>query len=330
MKTRFNILFAILLSALSAATEMQAQSTGSSMAFLELPASARGAALGGNAVSVQAHDPAQFIQNPALLSRADTSVIGLGGMSWLAGTVVAGAQYCNSLGERARYGFSARYVDYGSSPLTMPDATQAGTFSSKDMAAGVSCSYGFTDHLDGGVTGNVICSHYYQMTQVSVGVDLGLLYTEETRGLSMGIAARNLGGQVKAFENEFQKLPFNLCAGISWKMEHAPMRFTLSMDQLTRWDRDDFLFADDSRAGFGEMLKRHTAIGAELLLGESFYVAAGCNLRTRAELSSPGNRSLTGFSFGTGARLNRFSFDVAMGRYQVSTSSILMNFSFRI
>jgi len=323
-------LIAAFVSALSFCPAANAQSTGSSMAFLELPQSAHGAALGGMQVSLPTGSPSDFIQNPALLSMSDAGTIGIGGMSWLESAVVAGAQYCNSLGQRGAYAFSAMYVGYGTQDMTLPDASQCGTFSSKDMEVGATYSYRLADRLSGGITGKFISSRYASLTQVSVGVDLGLHYTIPEKGLDLGLAARNMGGQIKAFENSFQKLPFNLSAGLSWKMQYAPLRFTVTADELTRWGKSDFLFEDSKDPGFTEMLKRHLAIGADIMITDNFYIAMGCNLRTRAELSADGSRSFTGMSAGTGLKLSRMGFDISMGRYQVSGSSVLMNFAFRI
>lgn len=330
MKRLRDLFFSGLALCICVLSEANAQSLGSSFEFLRLPVSAHSSSLGGYVVSAPDHNPSQFLSNPALLSSVDTRMIGLNAMSWLSGTVVAGAQFSDVMGKGGRYAFNARYIDYGKSVRTTPDGTETGTFNSKDMAVGVSCSYMLADGLSGGVTGNMICSHYASMTSVAVGVDLGLLYTVPGDEVFLGLAAMNLGGQVKAFENEFQKLPFDLCAGVTWKLSHAPLRLTMTMDNLTHWKKSDFYFAATDNSGFGGILKRHVSFGADVMLTDRFYVAAGCNLRNRAELSGDGRRSLTGFSLGTGLRLSKFSFDLSIGKYQVSQSSLICNFAFTI
>ncbi len=307
-----------------------AQSLQSSMEFLKLPVSAHQAALGGQAISAQDGSASQFLSNPALLSSVKSGITGLNAMTWIGNTVIAGAQYGHSLGERSMYGLAARYVNYGSSNQTLPDATVIGTFSSKDMAVGVSYSYMFTDNLSGGVTGNLIFSHYSSMTQAAVGIDLGLYWNNPDNGVSLAVAARNFGGQIKAFENEFQKMPFDLTAGISWNMENSPLRLTATLDGLTDWKEEDFYFSGEQKNSKGQIFRRHISFGADFMLTDRLYIAGGCNLRTRDELAGGDRKGLTGFSFGTGLRLNMLSFDLSMGRYQVSHSSIIMNFAFTI
>ena len=143
-------------------------------------------------------------------------------------------------------------------------------------------------------------------------------------------AADNIDGQIKAFENTFQKLPFDICAGLTWKPAHAPLRFTLSCDNLTRWSAQDFYFAQDDEKSFSEILKRHISLGADINLTDRFYVAMGCNMRTRAEMAGKGSKGFTGMTLGTGIRLGRVMFDVSYGKYQVSESSLICNFAFNI
>ena len=309
---------------------LRAQSLESSFEFLKLPLSAHSSSLDGHAVSLAESDPALFIQNPALLTAVDRRLLGLNAMTWFSGTTIAGAQFCNMFDERSVYAFNARYVNYGKMPETTADGTVTGTFRAKDMALGATYTYLLTDNLSGGITGNFICSRYGSMTSIAIGVDLGLHYSIPDQGISIGLAATNLGGQIKAFENTFQKLPFDLAASVAFRLNHAPLRFVVSMDNLTRWNKTDFYFAENADAGFGEILKRHLSLGVDILLTERFYIAAGLNMRNRIELAGEGKKGLTGITLGTGLRIGRIMFDLSYGKYQVSESSLICNFAFNI
>ena len=328
MKKILQTIAAIVI--LTGTGNLRAQSLESSFEFLKLPVSAHSSSLGGHAVSTADPDPALFIQNPALLNAIDKRQLALNAMTWFSGTTIAGVQYCNLFDDRSSYAFNARYVNYGKMDETQADGTRTGTFQAKDMAVGISYSYMLTDNLSGGVSGNLICSRYASKTSVAIGVDLGLLYVVPEEGFSAGLAATNLGGQIKAFENTFQKMPFDVCAGVTWKPAHAPLRFTLSMDNLTRWNASDFYFTDDENKGFGQILKRHLSFGIDIMPTDNFYIAAGLNMRNRIELGGNGSKGLTGMTIGTGLRLKRVLFDISYGKYQVSESSLICNFGFNI
>lgn len=325
-----NLLTITLASILIGANTIQAQSLESSFQFLKLPVSAHNSSLGGRVVSVCDPDPALYISNPALLSANGTRILGLSAMTWFSGTTVAGAQFSNVFDSRSHYAFNGRYVSYGKMQETQADGTVTGTFTAKDISIGATWSYMLTDNLSGGLTGNLITSRYGSMNSVAIGVDIGLLYNNTDKGISIGLAATNLGGQIKAFENTFQKLPFDLCAGITWKPAHAPLRFTVSMDNLTRWNASDFYFTEGASQGFGEILKRHISIGVDINLTERLYVAMGFNLRAREELAEKGSKGLTGITLGTGLKIGRIMFDLSYGKYQVSESSLICNFAFNI
>jgi hypothetical protein len=325
-----NLLTAVLASFLTVAGAARAQSLESSFEFLKLPVAAHSSSLGGHVVSLYEPGSAMYIGNPALLSANESRLVGFNVMTWFSGTTVAGAQFTDLFDERSRYAFNARYVSYGKMKETTADGTVTGTFTAKDISVGATWAYMLTDNLSGGVTGNMITSRYGSMTSVAIGVDLGLLYNNPDKGFTIGLAATNLGGQIKAFENTFQKLPFDVCAGVTWKPQHAPLRFTVSMDNLTRWDADDFYFEQDAAKGFGEILKRHISLGVDLNLTDRFYIAYGCNLRNREELAQKGSKGFTGMTIGTGLRVGRIMFDVSYGKYQVSESSLICNFAFNI
>lgn len=311
-------------------TAVNAQSLESSFEFLKLPVSAHSASLGGHVVSVEDPDPTLFLSNPALLTNNTERTLGLNAMSWFSGTTVTGAQFCNRFDERSVWAAHARYVNYGRMDQTNGIGEKTGTFTAKDMALGLSWAYMLTNQLSGGVTANVISSRYASMTSVAIGVDLGLYYTDPDNNISAGLALTSMGGQIKAFENTLQKLPVDLCAGITWSPEHAPLRFTVSMDNLTHWNSEDFYFAQDQNATFSEILKRHISAGMDLNLTERFHISAGCNLKNRSELAGQGSRGFTGFTLGTGLRLGRVTFEVSYGKYQVSESSLICNFAFNI
>ena len=77
-------------------------------------------------------------------------------------------------------------------------------------------------------------------------------------------------------------------------------------------------------------------VGAELLLGDNLWLGGGYNARrademkisngTEGEESSHG----AGFSFGGGINLERFHLNVAYGKYHVSSSSLMLNVSYRL
>jgi hypothetical protein len=210
-------------------------------------------------------------------------------------------------------------MDYGSMKETTADNQDLGTFSARDIALGGTFAYALTNTISGGVTAKVVSSHIAGYSSLAVGIDLGANYYNEAHELSISAVARNLGGQVKAYDDEFDRIPFDLQVGATKRIGHSPLRFSATLSRLTDWSE-----------GFGH----HLALGADVLLGQNIYVAAGYNFRRAREMKvSDGDGSSAhgaGLSLGAGLNLERFKLHVAYGKYHVSASSILINISYAL
>jgi hypothetical protein len=104
--------------------------------------------------------------------------------------------------------------------------------------------------------------------------------------------------------------------GASWKLNHAPLRFSLTLHNLQRWN---FPYLSDNQQNkepnFFDKAFRHAIIGVEFLPSKNFYVAAAYNHRRAAELSSEGFKSMAGFSFGAGVKISGFQVGFGMANY---------------
>ncbi|MGG6495838.1 UNVERIFIED_CONTAM: DUF3308 domain-containing protein, partial [Bacteroidetes bacterium 56_B9] len=78
-------------------------------------------------------------------------------------------------------------------------------------------------------------SHYDKYSSFAIGVDLGLNYYHQESDFSASLVARNLGGQLKAFEERHEKLPVDVQLGFSKRLSHAPFRLSLTLHDLTHW-----------------------------------------------------------------------------------------------
>lgn len=305
------------------------QTQSSAFGFLELPRSAHEAALGGRSVSVLESDPSLIYSNPAVITEMTGRTIGLNAMTWLAGTTIAGAQFCDLIGERSDYALSARYVSYGVSDETDPSGNECGTFSARDIALAGTYGYRLSDCWSGGVAFRMMYSKYSYYNSFAIAADLGLTYHSPADYFTAGISFTNIGRQTRPFEDIREDVPFNITAGMSLRLAHAPVRITLTLDHLNKWDSEDF-FDPEGELSNGDILMRHMMFGADILFTDQFYATLGYNVRNRAELVSGDKKGLAGFNIGAGMNLERIQFSLSFGKYQVSTSSLLLNFAINI
>lgn len=298
---------------------IQAQESQTAYNFLRLPVSAHAAALGGDNISLVDDDATLIFQNPALINDVSDRTINLNFMTYMEGAKTASAAFLKAAGDRGTWGVTAQYMDYGSMKETTADNQELGTFSARDIAIGGTFAYALTNELSGGVTAKFITSYIGSYNSLAVGVDLGLNYYHEDYDLSLSAVARNLGGQFKAYNDDFDRIPLDLQIGATKRIGQSPLRLSATMSRLNDWSE-----------GFG----RHFAIGADVLLGQSIYVAAGYNFRRASEMkisdAEGSSAHGAGLSLGAGLTLERFKLHVAYAKYHVSASSILINISYAL
>ena len=297
--------------------------------ILRLPHSYRAAGLGGQNISIIDDDITMSMHNPALLANVQDRTINLTYMTYMSDSKVVGAMFNRVMGERSTAAISARYIDHGDFDGYTEDNIYTGSFSAKDMEFGLLYSYLLSDSWSGGVTAKFIYSKYESMSSIALGVDLGVNYYDTENDLSLSFAIRNLGGQVKAFEEKHEKMPLDIQAGITKRLSHAPIMLSATLVNLNRWDKDDFYNADGSKDTFSEILFKHVIIGADFLIGKNLDLSIGYNFRTGKELSTDGSR-WDGFTAGAGMHLNRLKFGVSYGKLHTSSSSLVLDFSYSL
>lgn len=326
MKLRFYIFLFILATFVC---QPKAQTGDIAFNFLRLPFSSHVAALGGTNISIIDDDITLAAHNPALLINTTHNTLNLNYMTYMSDSKVAGAAYNRVFGERSAGAIIARYVDYGEFQGYTEDNIYTGTFNAKDMEFAVVYSYLFSDRWSGGVAGKFIYSKYDAMSSMALGVDLGLNYYDEEKDFSASLVFKNLGAQITAFEEKTEKMPLDLQLGFTKRLSHAPIRLSVTMNNLHKWSDDDFYNADGSKDGFGQKLLKHLTFGADILLGERFYAAVGYNYRMTKELSTD-NSSWDGMSIGAGFNTKRIKIGASFSKLHVSSSSLLFNVSYSL
>lgn len=321
-----NIIFYIFMLLPILAT---AQSGENAFNFLRLPYSARAAGLGGSNISIIEDDITLAMHNPALLINVSDKTININYMSYMSDSKLAGAAFNKAFGERAAGAITARYVDYGEFEGYTEDNIYTGSFSAKDIEIAATYSYLLSNYWSGGVTGRFIYSKYEALSAIALGVDLGINYYNPDKGLSASFVLKNLGAQVKAFEEKNEKLPVDVQLGISKKLPHAPIRLSLTLTNLHKWGKDDFYNADGSEDSTSDILLKHIILGADAIIGKNFYASIGYNFRMSKELSAGGNK-WDGLSIGAGLNINKVKFGASYSKLHVSSSSFLFNLSYTL
>ncbi len=285
--------------------------------FLRLPISAHVAALGGDHITLTEDDASLVFHNPALIQYVTDRTLNLNMMTYMQGTVTGSASFVKAWGERASWGVSGRFMDYGEMKEMNELGEQLGTFRAHDMCVAGTLAYGLTERIQGGITAKMAASYIGNYNSLAALVDLGLNYYDDEDLWSVSVVARNLGGQLDAYEDDFERMPLDLQLGVTKRLVGSPLRLSATLVRLNDWEY-----------GIG----KHLVVGAELLLGSQFYVAAGYNSMRASEMKVGSGEDTSahgaGLSIGGGIQLERLKLHVAYAKYHVSASSLLINISY--
>ncbi|MCR5077007.1 MAG: type IX secretion system protein PorQ [Prevotella sp.] len=309
------IVFTLLLTLF--AIGLQAQESQTEYNFLRLPLSAHAAALGGENISIIEDDPAMMFSNPALASSVSDNTVGLSYMNYMSGANYMGASYTKAIGEKGTLAGGAQYMNYGKMKEVDENNVQTGTFNASEIALEGIFAYELARNLVGGITAKFITSYIGSYNSLAVGVDLGLNWYEPEREWSVSFVAKNLGGQIKAYEEDFGKMPFDLQVGVSKTFAALPVRVSATLVDLTHYD---YRFVN------------HLDLGADILLSDNIWIGAGYNFRKAEEMKigtgDDESAHGAGFSIGGGINLERFKLNLAYGKYHASSNSVLVNLAY--
>ena len=316
-KTMKKVALALLFSL--AAISVHAQESRTVYNFLRLPVSAHAAALGGDNITLIEDDEALIFNNPALLSTVSDKTINLNYMNYMAGVNALSAAFNKIIKEKMSVAASAQYINYGKMKEVDANNVQTGEFTAKDIALSGYLSYMLTDHLAGGITAKFITSYIGNYNSIAMGVDLGLNYYDPDREWSLSLVAKNLGGQLKAFNEDYESIPIDLQLGVTKRITHTPFRLSATLVDLNHW---------------GYSLINHAVFGVDIILSPTLWVGGGYNCRRVHDMnittSDDESRHGAGLSLGTGINLERFKINLAYGKYHVSSSSLVISLAYNL
>lgn len=321
-----NKIISIIIGLLAFSLTIKGQS-GSSYQFLNIPVSARAAALGGENITIIENDFTMATQNPSLLPCVAERNISLSYMHYIKGVNIGAASYSSFINERLGWAVNAQYMDYGKMTKADIYGNKNGEFGAKDLAMSTTFSYEFNDYWSGGVTGKVLYSKYDSYSSMGLAFDFGLNYYKEKSDFSFSIVARNLGAQLKHYKQEREKIPANLLVGISKRLAHAPLRLSITMQELNNWKNSPISEINGIEDKFFKKFINHFVFGIDFIPTKNLYVGIGYNCRIASDMKVNGSSHWAGITAGAGIKIKKFKIGASYARYHISASSFMVNLS---
>ncbi len=301
---------------------------------LDIPSSARIAALGGSPVAVLDNDLNLGIFNPALLNEEMKKQVALSYMPYVDGINIGYASYCHhfdSLGITTSA--SVQYIDYGTFNRTDETNADQGTFRAGEYVVQVGGGKSIDSLFRIGVNLKYITSQLEDYKSSGVAADIGGVFCKPSMGLTIGATLRNIGVMTKTYTGTKEDLPFQMQLATTFKFRHAPFRIGLSLDNLQKWD---LTYVDPTTQNqidptTGAVIENkvttvqralwHIVPNAEILFGPNFMLRVAYNYKRRQELKLDEKPGLTGMSLGIGLKISKLHVSYGFAQFFPGSAS---------
>lgn len=172
---------------------------------------------------------------------------------------------------------------------------------------------------------------------MALATDLGVNYYDPETNLSFSAVVANLGGQIKRFNESYDRLPVDIRLGISKSFGSLPVTWSVTAWNLTRWHLPFYDNGDGTESSspqikdkFGSNLLRHLIFAADFIPSEKFHVGIGYNYKTRTDMSTYKRSFLSGFSACAGINVRNFAVGIALSQPHNGATTIMLNLSTKL
>ncbi|MDY5827322.1 MAG: type IX secretion system protein PorQ [Candidatus Limisoma sp.] len=327
-------IYHIILSAIIFLTvESSVAQDGTAYNYLNIPTSSHVYALGGINITAIDDDVNLYEQNPALMGAEVESQLAVSYMRYLGNSNFMSARYARAAGEHGAWSAGITYYGYGEMQGMDQAGVATGTFNVSDMAFSGMYSHDLSEKWRGGISLKFLYSNYEQYSAFAIATDLGVNYYDPDKNFSMSATVANLGGQVKRFNEHYDRLPIDVRLGFTKGINNGPFSLSVTAYGLTKWHLPYYKRIDDNdptsgleiKDKFGSNLFRHLIFGLEYAPSDKFYIAAGYNHRTKTDMSTFARSFVSGFSLGAGIRSSKFKIGAAMAQPHTGGFTFMFN-----
>jgi hypothetical protein len=275
--------------------------------FLRVPVGARPAAMGASFLAVS-RDVHAIYYNPAGLANVPARTGAFGYLNHVLDIQSFFAAYAHPHA-RGSYGVAVNYTNYGEFTRTNEFGEENGSFGANTLVAYLSYSQLRAEKLLLGVNLKLIRAQLDQFTADGVAVDLGFIYQSTIMSnLTFAGGIFNLGKERSAFIKTKERLPLNFQIGVSKKLAHLPLLYSLT---LLKYQEEDFRL----RAGGEFTLSK----GLTFRLG---YDTVGSDQKVGTDADR-----FAGMSFGLGMVIHDYMLDYSLSSFGEVGSLNRLSFS---
>ncbi|MCH1548043.1 MAG: type IX secretion system protein PorQ [Flavobacteriaceae bacterium] len=316
---------------------VNAQVAGESVyQFLNISSSPRQLALGGKEITYFGSNVNQPLINPSSINVLMDNNFSINYSNYISDISYGSASYAYTFDNRSNtLHFGVSYIDYGNFDGYDEQGNSTNSFTGKESAISV----GYSTKINNlpvyfGANIKLITSTLEQYNSLGLSSDIGFLYINDNSDLNIGFVIRNIGVQLKAYDENKEKLPFEVDLGFSQLLENAPLRWNITIENLQKWNiglsNPSRIISDldgnitTEKVSFLNNLFRHLIVGAEIFPENSFNVRVGYNFKRGEELKIIDQSNFSGLTFGFGMKFNKLQVNYSHAKFSSAANTSLI------
>ncbi|MGZ5304144.1 MAG: type IX secretion system protein PorQ, partial [Bacteroidia bacterium] len=207
--------------------------------FLDIPMTARAAALGGNSMSIWGNDVNLMYSNPAALNSTMSKQIALNYCNYVGDMNFGYLAYAHDLKKYGTVGGGIQFLDYGSFKGYDEFGEATKDFKANDYSINLNYAKPFEDStFQIGIALKTLISQYDIYQSYGNAIDFGITY-HTSKNFVFTVLAKNVGFIWKDYSANRQTrevLPQTVQLGMSYKVSKAPFRLIAVYDNLLKWN----------------------------------------------------------------------------------------------
>ncbi len=319
------------------------QNGNNSFSFVNLDFSARSLAMGGNLISIYDNDIFMAQSVPSILNNRMDKYLGFSFVDYFSDINMGSFLYSKSLEKNGCFTISFNSCSYGDFISTDETGNQDLTFNASDQTYAFGYGRPLNDKISLGVNIRLLNSNYESYQALAILSNVSSTYFNKEKSLTTTLLLKNIGKQIKSYTSIEEIVPFEVQLGLSKKLDHLPLRYSIVLRHLNKFDiSNDYSLNSFTNNETGEIeyrkesiaktMLRHVILSGELdLFKNNLFIQGGFNFQKRFDMIIDSFAGMVGFSFGVGMNVSKIRFNYSRSAFhlsgKVNTFNITTNLS---
>ena len=298
--------------------------------FIDVEQSPRIEAMGGSGIAIVDGDVSLAQTTPSLLNAKMHNRLVFSFTDYFSDINLVGFSYARKWKEFGVFSIGLKAINYGNFEHNDVVGNNLGSFSAHDQVIVFGLGKALTEKFTLGVNLNMLNSQYETYYAFALSSNVSVTYFNAEKTFTSTLLFKNMGGQLIAYTNKKESLPFDVQLGISKELKHLPFRYLLTFHHLNQFNiKSPYKLSSQTNIETGELevkeesiaktALRHLIVGGELNpFRKSLFIRAGFNFQRRFDMSLSTYPALVGFSWGIGFKVSKFRLDYSRASYHLS------------